>query len=222
MYRTIFWLKDWQCFNGTPFLAQPNNYAFMLNVDWFQPFKHSVYSVGVIYMVLLNLPRKERYKEENVIIVGVIPGPHEPKLNINTYLQPLVAELNLLWHEGIQVRPHGSRTARCFRAALLCIACDIPALRKVCGFLGCTAHRGCSKCKRFFPGAWIFQVSKMTIHQGQMKSIEERRRKYSMQQPLMSETKLKLQLEQDILNSYSCLTSIVLVTMLLILCTICF
>lgn len=144
--------KDWQYFNGTPFLAQHNNYAFMLNVDWFQPFKHSVYSVGVIYMVLLNLPRKERYKEENVIIVGVIPGPHEPKLTINTYLQPLVAELNLLWQEGIQVRPHGSRTARCFRAALLCIACDIPALRKVCGFLGCTAHRGCSKCKRFFPG----------------------------------------------------------------------
>ena len=31
-------------------------YAFMLNVDWFQPFKHSLYCVGALYMVLMNLP----------------------------------------------------------------------------------------------------------------------------------------------------------------------
>ena len=44
-------------------------------------------------MVLMNLPRTEMFKSDNVFLVGVIPGPHEPKLNINTYLQPLVAEL---------------------------------------------------------------------------------------------------------------------------------
>lgn len=46
-------------------------------------------------MVLMNLPRSERFKPENVFLVGVNPGPHyEPKHNINSYLQPLVAELN--------------------------------------------------------------------------------------------------------------------------------
>ena len=38
------------------------------------------YSVGVIYLSLNNLPRSLRYRRENVIIVGIIPGPSEPKL----------------------------------------------------------------------------------------------------------------------------------------------
>lgn len=52
--------KEWQVVNGEPFLSAPRNFAFMLNVDWFQPFKHSLYSVGALYLVLMNLPRSER------------------------------------------------------------------------------------------------------------------------------------------------------------------
>ena len=37
------------------------------------------------------------------------------------------------------------------RAALLCVGCDIPAARKVCGFVGHRALKGCSKCLLFFP-----------------------------------------------------------------------
>ena len=84
--------KEWQYVNGKAYLAVSRNYAFMLNVDWFQPFKHSLYSVSALYM--MNLPRSERFKLENVMLVGIIPGPHEPKLTINSYLQPLVAEWN--------------------------------------------------------------------------------------------------------------------------------
>jgi hypothetical protein len=53
--------------------------SLILNLDCFNPFKHIEYSVGVIYLVVANLPRSERYKLENVIIVGTIPGPREPK-----------------------------------------------------------------------------------------------------------------------------------------------
>ena len=144
--------KEWQYVYGKPFLAAPRNYAFMLNVDWFQPFKHSLYSVGALYMVLMNLPRSERFKPENVFLVGVIPGPHEPKLNINTYLQPLVGELNALWENGMSIKAHDSTTAQVFHAALLCVGCDVPAARKVCGFTGHASNSGCSKCKKYFPG----------------------------------------------------------------------
>lgn len=144
---------EWQYVNGKPFLAAPRNYAFMLNVDWFQPFKHSLYSVGALYMVLMNLPRSERFKPENVFLVGIIPGPHEPKLNINTYLQPLVAELKSLWETGVSVKVHDSTTTKLFHAALLCVGCDIPAARKVCGFTGHGSNKGCSKCKKHFPGS---------------------------------------------------------------------
>ena len=39
------------------------------------------------------------------------------------------------------------------RCALICVACDMPASRKTCGFLGHTARLGCTKCKKVFPGA---------------------------------------------------------------------
>ena len=39
----------------------------MMNFDWFQPQKRrSDFSVGVLYLVLMNLSREERFKLENV------------------------------------------------------------------------------------------------------------------------------------------------------------
>ena len=51
-----------------------------MNVDWFELFERGVYSVGVIYLTILNLPRHEHYRPENIILVGIIiPEPTEPK-----------------------------------------------------------------------------------------------------------------------------------------------
>ena len=76
------------------FLWISNSIALALNVPWLQPFKYNPGSTGVLYMVVLSLPREERYKEENVIISGILPGPAVPKLTANTYLNhPLVVEL---------------------------------------------------------------------------------------------------------------------------------
>ena len=49
-----------------------NFLGILVNVDWFQPFKHIAYSVDVIYAVIVNLPRAMRYKKENVMIIGLI------------------------------------------------------------------------------------------------------------------------------------------------------
>ena len=77
-----------------------NNLALMLNVDWLNPYKHSPYSVGAIYLVVL---RSERYKLENLLIVGIIPGPSEPSLNLNSSMTPLVEELVELWNDGMTI-----------------------------------------------------------------------------------------------------------------------
>ena len=79
VYDGDIW-KEFQDIDGHPFLSAPNNYGLLLNIDWFQPFEHTVFSVGVVFLVLLNLPRSERFKRENVILYGVIPGPSEPSL----------------------------------------------------------------------------------------------------------------------------------------------
>jgi len=142
----------WKEFNSADrhdFLTSPHCYLLTMNVDWFEPFERGVYSVGVIYLTIQNLPRDERYKPENIIIVGVLPGPNEPKLTINSYLTPLVLELKEAWQHGFYVTSENNLLI-CVKLALTCVTCDIPASRKVCGFLSHNAALACNKClKRF-------------------------------------------------------------------------
>ena len=69
--------------DGDPYFSTAGNLGVMLNVDWFQPYKHTNHSCGVIYLVLMNLAWEERFKPENVIMIGIIPGPKVPKGDIN-------------------------------------------------------------------------------------------------------------------------------------------
>ena len=139
--------RDFQSYEGTPFLSGPFTFGL---ADWFQPFKHSQYSVGAIYMSILNLSRSLRYKPENVMLVGILPGPSEPR-NVNSFLEPLVEELTEFF-DGKELRVHGVHSTAKVRCALLCAACDLPAGRKLCGFLSYTATYGCSRCLVQFPG----------------------------------------------------------------------
>ena len=45
----------------------------------------------------MNLQRKVRFKQENVLLIGLIPGPKEPKYSLNSMLHPLVQELLKFW-----------------------------------------------------------------------------------------------------------------------------
>ena len=150
MYDGQLW-KKFLVYDSIPFLSVANNYAFQVNVDWFQPFEHTQHSEGAINMTLLNLPRQERFLQENIILVGVMPGPKEPRILINSFFTPLVEELELLW-QGVPM-VLSTRVPVIVRAALLCVGCDIPAARKVCGFVGHQALKGCSKCLLSFPTA---------------------------------------------------------------------
>lgn len=101
---------------------------------------------------MLNLPRTKRYKQENVILLGLIPGPHEPKHDINSYIRPLVDELLRLW-SGVNLTIHSTCGKSLVKCALLCVACDLPAGRKICGFPSYTARYGCSRCHKEFLGS---------------------------------------------------------------------
>ena len=50
---------DIKSINGRPFTELPNNLCLGMNIDWFNPYDETVYSVGAIYVVVLNLPRTE-------------------------------------------------------------------------------------------------------------------------------------------------------------------
>ena len=114
-----------------------------LNLDWFQPFtRRNNISVGAIYLSILNLPREDRFKLENVILLGIITNlTHEPN-TLEYLLRPLVEELKIFYKDGI----HLPKTDRLIKCVLICVTCDLPATRKVCGFLGHSAKLGCSRC----------------------------------------------------------------------------
>lgn len=99
----------------------------------------------------MNLPRDIRNNRQYVVLVGVIPGPNEPKRDINSFLEPMVKEVLLLWH-GEHFEVHSFPDKQLVRGALICVACDLPAARKVAGFLSHSATYGCSRCLKQFPG----------------------------------------------------------------------
>jgi hypothetical protein len=126
VYDGKLW-KDFMEIDGKDFLNAPRNYGLMLNFDFFQPMKHRKdYSVGVLYLVLLNLPRSERFKWENVIVIRIIPNMEkEPKL-LNEFLKPAISEFQGLWN-GLHLKNSLCTIPLKFRAALICTSSDIPA-----------------------------------------------------------------------------------------------
>ena len=65
MYSDVYSGSVWEAFQnllGFPFLSEAGDLAFMLHVDWFQPFERTQYSLGAIYIVCLNLPPDQRMK----------------------------------------------------------------------------------------------------------------------------------------------------------------
>ena len=130
VYDGKFW-KTFQLFDGVAFSCSTYNLI-----------------VGVIYLVTLNLPRAIRYRIENIILVGIIPGPKEPPLSLKFISGPMVEELQEFWYgKEVNLEKGGSIF---IRLAIAFIACDIPALRKVTGFIGHGAHLGCSRCLKYF------------------------------------------------------------------------
>ena len=105
--------------------------------------------MGLIYLVIENLPRHKRFKLDNVIIVGCIPGPNEPKLSVNSFLKPLIDDLMELWH-GTLIKSGSAFGVTSVRCMLTSISADLPATRKLCGFMSHSARRGCSKCLKEF------------------------------------------------------------------------
>lgn len=142
--------------DGQPFFRTSNSelrLAFSLFVDWFNPHgrkrQAKSISIGAIYMVCMNLPVHLRYRVENVYLVGIIPGPSEPSTaEMNHFLRPLVDELLRFWHSGYYFsRTAAYQSGRLVRAVVIPLVCDVPALRKVAGFMGHSGHSFCSFCR---------------------------------------------------------------------------
>lgn len=135
---------------GIPFSQVENALHLTLNIDWFNPFDRSRYSCGAIYLSINNLPREERFKEENIMLVGLMPtGKEASTSDINNYLDLIVNDLIELY-DGIEMKTYKYPNGITSHAVLLMVNADIPACRKVAGFLGHSSAFACNRCDRSF------------------------------------------------------------------------
>lgn len=101
-------------------------------------------------MCLISPGSHGSYKD--ICLIRIIPGPCEPELTVNQFINPLVQDLAKFWSgQELEVCQGSTVERKIVRCAVLCCCCDLPAGRKLCGFLGHSAHLGCSKCMKYFP-----------------------------------------------------------------------
>ncbi|KIM28138.1 hypothetical protein M408DRAFT_31809, partial [Serendipita vermifera MAFF 305830] len=100
-----------------------------------------------IVMACLNLPPYERYRDENIYLVALLPGKHQ-QVDCNPLLKPLVEDLLRYWETGAYFTgvPNFPEP-RLIRCALVQLICDLPAARKIAGFIGHSATYFCSICQ---------------------------------------------------------------------------
>lgn len=99
--------------------------AFYFSTDGVRLFKTGTFSAWPLLLLNLNLRPEIRFKQENVILVGLIPGPREPK-DTNSFFRPLIDEFKVL-SQGVEASDGSSKERFKLRAYITLVGGDMPA-----------------------------------------------------------------------------------------------
>ncbi|XP_040371992.1 uncharacterized protein LOC112192328 isoform X2 [Rosa chinensis] len=138
------------------FAVDPRNLRLGLSTDGFNPFSmlSSKYSCWPVMLVTYNLPPALCMKKENIMLTLLIPGPKQPGNDIDIYLQPLIEDLEHLWHNGVVAYDAFSRTTFNLKAILLWTISDFPAYGNLAGC--CTKGKmACPLCGKNTHHRWL-------------------------------------------------------------------
>jgi hypothetical protein len=133
------------------FFDDPRDLALGLSLDGFPLFKRRRMGHSTAWPLIIinyNLPATIRTHLENVICVGVIPGPKQFK-DLSSFLVPLIDEL-LELESGVQTVDSSAPPFKkefTLRAFLLLAFGDIPAITKLLGVKGPNAIFPCRTCE---------------------------------------------------------------------------
>jgi hypothetical protein len=141
------------------YFEDPRNLALGLSTDGFAPFKKRKSTAWPLIIFNYNLPPDICFHLDNVLPLGVIPGPKKPH-DADSFLWPLLKELYKL---TIGVRAFDSLSGRLFLlcAFLILVFGDIPAVSMLMRMKG---HNGISPCRMCEVTGLHVPASQATTH----------------------------------------------------------
>src|SRR6185436_13418512 len=113
--------------NMVHFADDPRNLRFVLSTDGMNPFSQmsSSHSVWPVLVSIYNFPPWLCNKRKYMLMSTIISGPHQPGIDIDVYMRPLVDDLKTLWSEGVQVYDAYKRAPFTLRGLLFTTITDI-------------------------------------------------------------------------------------------------
>ncbi|CAF4359527.1 unnamed protein product [Adineta steineri] len=123
-------------------------FTLTLNVDGIAPNKGCQQNIWPILLVTNDLPLKQRFAIQNVILGGVWPGPRKPsRLEMSLFFRNLIDELISL-EEGVKLKLYDANDTSIFtRIFLVGACCDKPAQALLQYVPEPIAAFGCGRCE---------------------------------------------------------------------------
>ena len=125
------------------FASESRNLLLALSADGFNPFhgNRTDHSTWPVLLSIYNLPPWLCMKKRYILLCLLISGPTEAGNDIDVFLQPLIEDLQELWH-GKQVYDAYKKESFMLRGVLLWTISDYPAL----GCLSGNVTKGYNAC----------------------------------------------------------------------------
>ncbi|KAL0287726.1 UNVERIFIED_CONTAM: hypothetical protein Sangu_2681000 [Sesamum angustifolium] len=131
-------VEAWRYFDWThpDFVAEPHNVRLGLYTYGFVPHRYygHTYTCWSVIATQYNLPTGMCMSSEYMFLMMLITGPSNSKYLIDAYLEPLIEELQILWHVGVLTRDSAKDETFTMRTALICIVNVLPTYGMASGW----------------------------------------------------------------------------------------
>ena len=152
-HDTMYGLWDSPAWTGfqNGWTSGRHHLTFSIYIDWFNPYGNKiggkVVSCGAIMLVCMNLPPEHRFRLGNMFFAGMTPPPYSPNVTaINELTEPIICQLLTFW-PGKVIPTFQHPNGVLVGVAILPVLADLPALRKLCGYLSFSATYFCTWCR---------------------------------------------------------------------------
>jgi len=126
------------------YFSNHHDIALGFATDSFAPFKKQKQTAWILLVFNYNLPPDECFQKDNILCVGILPGPKKPQ-DADSFIYPLMQELLEL---ATSVSAYDALSCSIFalRAYLITAFGDIPAISMLMHIKGHNALHPCQMC----------------------------------------------------------------------------